>query len=140
MAQPATEWVKVTGDQVIIAREPGDVWVLSLNDMEEKFLPFAKPMSCAGALGSTVGLLDGAISLGFEHINSENGRRSPNLIRYVYSIVGVYFTSRDTCRNLLRAAERFMELGRTEVAEYLADSLVFDVGAEHASQARFSKH
>jgi pyrroloquinoline quinone (PQQ) biosynthesis protein C len=40
-------------------------------------------------------------------------------VRYIYSLVGAYYTSKDTPRNLLRAAERFRRIGRLEVTRYL---------------------
>lgn len=119
MAHPVTEWASVAGDKLIIARESGEVWIGSLNGVDEDVFPFAKPMTCAGALGSTVGLLDGAIGLGFEGKDSRRESATPTLTGYAYALVGAYHTSVNTPRNLLRAADRFRELGRIEVAEYL---------------------
>jgi pyrroloquinoline quinone (PQQ) biosynthesis protein C len=123
MAQPVTQWATVTGDTVIIARDSGEVWFQSFEGMNGKGLggglPFAKPMACKGAPGSTVGLLDGAIRLGFERGGVRPTNRRPNLIRYIYGLIGAYYTSKDTPRNLLRAAERFKEISRPEVTAYL---------------------
>jgi hypothetical protein len=121
MAQPVTEWVNVTGDISIIARESGEVWFHSPSGTKEAANPFAKPMTAAGAPGSTIGLLDGAINLGFAGIESRLARPDPTLVGYIVALVGAYHTSVDTPRNLRRAASRFNELGRPEVAAYLEE-------------------
>ena len=51
MAQPATEWVNVTGDISIIARELGEVWFHSPSGTKEDADPFATPMTAAGCAG-----------------------------------------------------------------------------------------
>src|SRR6266508_2485301 len=57
MARSVTEWVNVTGDISIIARESGEVWFHTPDGTKEGIDPFATPMMGAGAVGSTVGLL-----------------------------------------------------------------------------------
>jgi hypothetical protein len=117
----ATEWVNVTGDISIVARESGEVWFHSLSSTKGGVDPFAAPMTGAGAMGSTVGLLDGAINLGFAAIESRLARPQPTLAGYIVALVGAYHTSVHTPRNLRRAAARFAELGRPEVAAYLEE-------------------
>jgi hypothetical protein len=78
-------------------------------------------MTCAGAAGSTVGLLDGAINLGFAGIEERLARPALTLAAYVVALVGAYHTSVHTPRNLRRAAARFEQLGRPEVAAYLEE-------------------
>jgi hypothetical protein len=119
MAQLVTEWVNVTGDISIIARETGEVWFHSLTKDEADSL--ATPMTAAGAPGSTIGLLDGAINLGFAGIENRLARPDLTLAGYIVALVGAYHTSVDTPRNLRRAASRFQELGRPEVAAYLEE-------------------
>jgi hypothetical protein len=119
MARLVTEWVNVTDDISIIARESGEVWFRTLNDTKEGVDPFATPMTGAGATGSTIRLLDGAINLGFARIEKRLARPDLTLAGYVVALVGAYHTSVDTPRNLRRAAKRFEELGRPEVAAYL---------------------
>lgn len=121
MARSATQWVNVTGDISIIARELGEVWFHSLSGAKEEADPFAPPMTAAGAPGSTIGLLDGAINLGFAEIEKRLARPHPTLVSYIVALVGAYHTSVDTPRNLRRAAHRFKELGRPEVAAYLEE-------------------
>ncbi len=121
MARSVTEWVTVTGDISIIARESGGVWFHSPSCTKEGVDPFATPMTGAGAAGSTVGLLDGAINLGFAGIEKRLARPDPTLVNYTVALVGAYHTSVDTPRNLQRAARRFNELGRPEVAAYLEE-------------------
>jgi hypothetical protein len=121
MARSVTEWVTVTGDISIIARESGEVWFHSPSGTKEGVDPFATPMTGAGAAGSTVGLLDGAINLGFAGIEKRLARPDPTLVNYTVALVGAYHTSVDTPRNLQRAARRFNELGRPEVGAYLEE-------------------
>ena len=121
MARLATEWVNVTGDISIIARESGEVWFHTPRGTKENVDPFATPMTGVGAMGSTVGLLDGAINLGFAGIEKRLARPEPTLAGYIVALVGAYHTSVDTPRNLRRAASRFNELARPEVAAYLEE-------------------
>ncbi|MGY4625276.1 hypothetical protein [Bradyrhizobium sp. USDA 4486] len=121
MAQPVTEWVNVAGDISIIARETGEVWFHSPGGPEENIDPFSALMTGAGSAGSTVGLLDGAINLGFAGIEKNLARPDPTLVGYIVALAGAYHTSVDTPRNLRRAARRFNELGRPEVADYLEE-------------------
>jgi hypothetical protein len=121
MARLVTEWVNVTGDISIIARESGEVWFHTASRTKKGVDPFATPMTGAGAAGSTVGLLDGAINLGFAAIEKRLARPEPTFAGYIVALVGAYHTSVDTPRNLRRAASRFNELGRPEVAAYLEE-------------------
>jgi len=121
MTQLVTEWVNVTGDISIIARESGEVWFHTQSGMKEDIDPFATPMTGAGAAGSTVKLLDGAINLGFAGVEKRLARPEPNLAAYIVALVGAYHTSVDTPRNLRRAGKRFEELGRPEVTAYLEE-------------------
>ena len=121
MARLVTEWVNVTGDISIVARESGEVWFHAPGGTEENVDPFATPMTGVGSAGSTVGLLDGAINLGFAGIEKRLARPDPTLVGYIVALVGAYHTSVDTPRNLRRAAGRFDELGRPEVAAYLEE-------------------
>ena len=121
MAQLVTEWVKVTDDISIIARESGEVWFHTPSGTKEIADPFAMPMTGVGSAGSTVGLLDGAINLGFVGIEKRLARPEPTVAAYIVALVGAYHTSVDTPRNLRRAASRFNELGRPEVAAYLEE-------------------
>lgn len=119
MAQLVTEWVNVTGDISIIARESGEVWFHTPSGVKGGVDPFATPMTGVGTLGSAVGLLDGAINLGFAGIEKCLARPEPTIAGYIVALVGAYHTSVNTPRNLRRAASRFEELGRPEVAAYL---------------------
>lgn len=121
MTRPVTEWVNVTGDVSIIARESGEVWFHTPGDTKEGMDPFAMPMTGAGSTGSTVGLLDGALNLGFAGIEKRLARPDPTIAGYIVALAGAYHTSVDTPRNLRRAASRFHELGRPGVAAYLEE-------------------
>lgn len=119
MALPVTEWVNVNGEVSIIARESGEVWFHTANGTKED--PFAKPMTGAGSVGSTVRLLDAAIHLGFAAIERRLAQPEPTLAAYVVALAGCYHTSVHTPRNLCGAADRFKGLRRPEVALYLED-------------------
>jgi hypothetical protein len=127
MVHSVTEWVRVPGETAIIARESGDVWFHALDGREAAVAAFAERMTGGGTLTSTTGLLDGAISLAFERTEGwseqtdsrPGAQERPNLLRYIYALAGAYHTAKDTPRNLLRAAERFKEIGRPEVTAYL---------------------
>ncbi|MCK1423252.1 hypothetical protein IVB14_22220 [Bradyrhizobium sp. 180] len=121
MTRLRTEWVNVTGDISIIARDSGQVWFHTTGGTKGNVDPFAMPMMGMGTAGSTIGLLDGAINLGFAAIEKRLARPEQTLTGYVVALVGAYHTSVDTPRNLRRAASRFEELGRPEVAAYLEE-------------------
>jgi len=118
MATPVTEWVNVSGDVSIIARETGEVWFHNISGAKD---PFASPMNGAGSAASTVRLLDGAIHLGFTAIEKRLAQPEPTLAAYIVALAGCYHTSVHTPRNLCGAADRFRTLGRPEVADYLED-------------------
>ena len=99
----------------------GEVWFHTPSGAKENQNPFAMTMTGVGTAGSTVGLLDGAINLGFAGIENCLARPDPTVAGYVVALVGAYHTSVDTPRNLRRAASRFEELGRPEVAAYLEE-------------------
>jgi hypothetical protein len=120
MSRAVTEWVSIRGNTSIVARETGEVWFhKSLSGTEESVDPFVRPMTGPGATASTIGLLDGAIKLGFSEIQKPAPTPDPTVPGYIAALVGAYHTSVDTPRNLRRAAARFGELGRPEVAAYL---------------------
>jgi len=121
MARLVTEWVNVAGDTWIVASESGDVWFHTSSGTKQDRNPFAIPMTGKGTMGSTVGLLDGAINLGFAGIEKRLAQPEPTVTGYVVALVGAYHTSVDTPRNLRRAAKRFEELSRPEVAAYLEE-------------------
>jgi hypothetical protein len=121
MTRSITEWVNVTPDISIIARESGEVWFHNRNGTSDAVDPFTAPMTGAGAAGSTILLLDGAINLGFSRIEKHLARPEPTIAGYIVALVGAYHTSVNTPRNLMRAAARFEALGRPEVAAYLEE-------------------
>jgi hypothetical protein len=139
---PVTEWVRVAGQTTIIAQESGEVRFHALNGLEAA--AFAKPMTSGGTQVSTTGLLDGAISLAFEQTDgrfeqtdSQPSAQRPNLLRYIYALVGAYHTAKDTPRNLLWAAEHFKEIGRPEVTAYLEMRAKEETGHERLALKDF---
>jgi hypothetical protein len=121
MARSVTEWVNVTTDISIIARESGQVWFHRASRTKQELDPFATAMTGNGSAGSTVGLLDGALNLGFSGIEKRLAQPEPSVAGYIVALAGAYHTSVHTPRNLGRAASRFEELGRPEVAAYLEE-------------------
>jgi hypothetical protein len=120
LAVSVTEWVGVRGGISIIARETGEVWFHKYpTGAQDAADPFATPMTGPGTPASTIGLLDGAINLGFSGIEKPAATPEPTIPAYIAALVGAYHTSVDTPRNLRRAAARFAQLGRPEVAAYL---------------------
>jgi hypothetical protein len=113
-----TEWVIVSDSTAIIARETGEFWFLELDDWGD-VLPFARPMTGKGTLGSSAALLNGAVALGLG--SDEGGReaRAASLPKYVFDLVGAYHNTRRTPGNFMQAARCFRELGRTDIASYL---------------------
>jgi pyrroloquinoline quinone (PQQ) biosynthesis protein C len=128
MTRSVTEWVNVTNDATIIAHESGQVWFHTPNRAKQELDPFASPMTGKGSAGSTVGLLDGALNLGFSAIENRLAQPEPTLVGYIVALVGAYHTSVHTPRNLRHAASRFDELGRPEVAAYLEDRACEETG------------
>jgi hypothetical protein len=128
MARSVTEWVKVTTDISIIARESGQVWFHRPSSTNQGIDPFATAMTGSGSAGSTVGLLDGALNLGFSGIEERLAQPEPTIAGYIVALVGAYHTSVHTPRNLRRAASRFEELGRREVATYLEERACEETG------------
>jgi hypothetical protein len=121
MTRPITEWVDVDGSASIIARESGEVWFYRRDGVSDEGRSFMSPMTGPSSLGSAVGLLDGAINLGFSRIERTLATPAPSIAGYVVALIGAYHTSVDTPRNLLRAARRFEEIGRPEVTAYLEE-------------------
>jgi hypothetical protein len=95
MVQPTTEWVRLTSNISIIARDSGEVWFYTLNGMDEASNPFATPMTGMGTPSSTVRLLDGAINLGFSGIEKRLARPEPTIAGYIVALAGAYHTSVD---------------------------------------------
>ena len=130
MVHPITEWVRIAGETAIVARESGEVFFHALGSQEMETAAFSQRMTGVGTLVSTTGLLDGAISLAFQQTDARYGEvdsplaaqvanQGPNLLRYIYTLVGAYHTAKDTPRNLLWAAEHFQDICRPEVTAYL---------------------
>src|SRR5258708_39523687 len=93
MARLVTEWVKVTGDISIIARESGEVWFHAPGGTEENVDSFATLMTGVGSAGSTVGLVDGAINLRFAGIEKRLARPDPQLLGDIGALWGGVHTS-----------------------------------------------
>ncbi len=129
MARSAiTEWVNVTRRYFDHRSRVGGGMVSYQSSTKPELDPFATPMTGKGSAGSAVGLLDGALNLGFSRIEKHLAQPEPTLAGYIVALVGAYHTSVHTPRNLRRAASRFDELGRPEVTAYLEDRACEETG------------
>jgi len=117
MARLVTEWVKVTGD-ISIMLASGRGLVSYPGGAKEKVDPFATLMTGVGAMGSTVTLLDGAISLGFAGLEKRLARPDPTIgaISLPWSAP---ITRLSTRLEISARRQPLHELGRPEVAAYL---------------------
>lgn len=116
MSKITAEWVSVSEDLAIVSRETGEFWFL---DLHEDLIPFTRPMTRNGARGSTAGLLSGAVALGFAREGDDVKRGTISLPKYVLDLIGSYHISRRTPNHFSRAAGRFRELRRPDIATYL---------------------
>ena len=121
MSRPVAEWVNVTDDISIVARESGEVWFHNRSGSKRRPDPFAAPMEGAGAPGSTIGLLDGAINLGvFNGIEKPARAPGADARRPISSPWSAPITPPSIRREISGAPpSASQQLGRPEVAAYL---------------------
>jgi hypothetical protein len=112
------EWVALDDDTVVIADDTGAFWGADRADMGDD-APFAAPMVGPGSRESTRSLLDGVISLGLGPLPSAGPPRAPTRARYAMDLIGSFHNSGRTVGNYLRAARRFRDTGRDDLAAYL---------------------
>ena len=129
MNNATTEWVVVSDNVAIIARETGECWFLDLDDYGET-LPFARPMTGRGTRGSTAALLNGAVALGFGSDEVQSADRINSLPKYVFNLIGAYHNARRTPGNYVQAAKRFRDLDRPDIAAYLEKHAREETGHE----------
>jgi hypothetical protein len=111
------EWVALPNDVAIVSRETGEYWFLDLTG-QPNITPFAAPMTGAGTRGSTGGLLNGAVALGFAGHDGET-QGALSLPRYVFDLVFSYHNAHRAPGHFREAAKRFRELDRPEISSYL---------------------
>jgi hypothetical protein len=116
MNKMAAEWVSVSENITVISRETGEFWCLDLSAGDAT--PFGRPMTGQGTRGSTAGLLNGAVALGFASGGGVT-QYTISLPKYVLDLIGSYHVTRRTPDNFSTAAKRFRELKRPEIASYL---------------------
>jgi len=120
------EWVAVSDDIAIVARETGECWVVELNDKQSN--PFAQPMTGEGARGSTAGLLNTAVALGLTA--GGDLTRAASLPRYVRNLVFSYHNARRAPGHFRNAAKRFEELNRPNIVSYFETHAREETGHE----------
>ena len=123
------EWVAVSERFTIVSRETGVFWVVDGNACGD-IVPFAAPMTSEGTRGSTAGLLNGAVALGFQGDEEEIRTRTASLPRYMLHLVAAYHNSGRTPGHFVRAARRLRELRRPHIAAYLETHAREETGHE----------
>ncbi len=118
MSIQTVEWVALSGDIAVVSRDTGEFWFVDLETCGD-MLPFATAMTGAGSRGSTAGLLNGAKSFGLGGDESVLRLCTSSLPKYALDLVASYHNSRRTAGNYRKAARRFRELGREDIAVYL---------------------
>jgi hypothetical protein len=118
MNNTVVEWAVVSGNTAIISSEVGEFWSLRLDGCESS-LPFCQAMTSKGTRCSTATLLDGAVELGFGHDGGDSKSPAASLPRYIFDLVGAYHNSSRTPGYFRKAAKRFMQLDRPDIASYL---------------------
>jgi hypothetical protein len=122
------EWVALSEDIAIVARETGDSWFINVRD-QNATIPFTRPMTGSGKRGSTGGLLNGAIALGLS-IEGELKQRARSLPQYVFDLIFSYHNARRAPGHFRRAADCFSALNRPEIASYLETHAREETGHE----------
>jgi hypothetical protein len=118
MHEATTEWVAVSDQFSVVSSETGKFWVVELNGQGD-INPFTTPMTGEGTLGSTAGLLNGAVALGFHRDVGGFELSIASLPKYVFDLVGAYHNAERTPGHFRRAARRLRELDRLKMAAYL---------------------
>jgi hypothetical protein len=122
-------YVAVSDQMAVVACETGVFWLVELNGHGD-FPPFAAPMTSNGRPGSTAGLLNGAVALGFQGDEGVFRRRTASLPRYMLHLVGAYHNAGRTPGHFRKAAKRLRELDRPEIAVYLEKHAREETGHE----------
>jgi hypothetical protein len=113
----STEWVLTSTNVAIVACDTGEFWFFPVEDFRY-ISPLAEPMTGSGTRKSTAALLDGAIALGFGTYDPYLNHAA-SLPKYVFDLVGSYHITHRTPGHFERAARRFKELERPDLASYL---------------------
>ena len=113
-----TEWVEVTENVAVISSETGEAWLLNFDNFGDT-LPFSTPMTGKGSRGSTAALLNGAVTLGLGGDVRVLKSCATSLPQYALDLIGSYHNASRTVGNYLKAAKRFRELERHDIAPYL---------------------
>src|ERR1700730_1464037 len=112
----AVEWVALSEDITIVARETGDSWFIDVRD-QGATIPFTRPMTGQGTRGSTAGLLNGAVALGLS-IEGALKQRAMTLPQYIFDLIFSYHNARRAPGHFRKAADCFRALNRTAIASY----------------------
>jgi hypothetical protein len=117
MSDPTIEWVIVADQLAIVSSESGWFRFVDVHDCGHVG-PFARPMSGGGTPGSTAGLLNGAVALGFSR-DGQMKTSVASLPRYIFDLVGSYHNAHRSPGHFQQAAKRFREVDRPDIASYL---------------------
>jgi hypothetical protein len=116
--QGNVEWVALPDDTVIVSSETGGYWFVGLAGQPDSG-PFAMPMTGKGTLGSTGGLLAGAVERGFAGYDGDKARGALSLPKFIFNLVFSYHNANRAPGYFREAARRFRDLGRPEISAYL---------------------
>lgn len=114
------EWTHITAELVLVSTE-SRTWV-HRPALCPGVDPFADPMTSRGSVCTTRRLLDGAVALSQRTVLAREPGPPLSLGEYVDRLVAHYYTTHWSAWQLRRAATRFQEGNRAELAE-LAETL-----------------
>jgi len=114
------EWTQITTGLVLVSTDTR-TWV-HRPALCPGADPFAEPMTGRGYVTTTRGLLDGAVGLSQRTAAAREPGLPLTLTKYVERLVAHYYTTHWSAWQLRRAAGRFQEASRPELAE-LAERL-----------------
>lgn len=123
------ERVLLGDSTAVVAVDTGTYWLVDASACAD-ILPLSTPMQGTGSLGSTAGLLRGAIESGLGACAAGLRRCATSLPQYVLDLVGSYHNARRTSGHYRRAAARFRQLERADVAAYLERHAIEENGHE----------
>jgi hypothetical protein len=108
------EWVQINPDTVIVATADRS-WLCQSSSIKARF---AQPIDCPGSIATTRKLLDATIAAAKYTINSSVRPPALTATRWVWRLAGAYHSSRLTSTLMEKAAKRFAEVERCNLAEW----------------------
>jgi len=110
------EWARITASTVVVA-DRDQAWLYELDPFDAAG-PFAQPMTGPGSVETTRRLLDAAVGAAQRMVIGDEPKPPLTPVRYAWQLVGHYHTMGPTTPLMDEAAERFLAVGRTDLAEF----------------------